>query len=151
MIETHNEYTHRMCQSFISVDCRNSIVCYTYYILYLNCACVHVCVCSYAAVFAKRLYVSVCVLKVTHSSQYSKLAHHQSSVQLNGSVEHAVVGMEMREFDMSDSETEFLLNPERGEYRNSLNGTVPIAIQQIPRNRRKRVRKLGTILRFACG
>lgn len=66
-------------------------------------------------------------------------------------MEHAVAGMEMRELDMSDSETEFLLNPERGEYRNSQNGTVPIAIQQIPRNRRKRVRKLGTILRFACG
>lgn len=66
-------------------------------------------------------------------------------------MEHAVVGMEMRELDMSDSETEFLLNPERSEYRNGLNGTVPIAIQQIPRNRRKRVRKLGTILRFACG
>lgn len=60
--------------------------------------------------------------------------------------------MEMREFDMSDSETEFLLNPERNEYRNSQNGTVPIgAVQQMPRNRRKRVRKLGTILRFACG
>lgn len=61
--------------------------------------------------------------------------------------------MEMRELDMSDSETEFLLNPERGEYRNSQNGTVTIAAaaQQVPRNRRKRVRKLGSILRFACG
>lgn len=60
-------------------------------------------------------------------------------------------GMEMRELDTSDSETEFLLNPERGEYLKSQNGTVPIVVQQIPRNRRKRVRKLGTILRFACG
>lgn len=60
-------------------------------------------------------------------------------------------GMEMREFDTSDSETEFLLNPER-DYRNSVsNVTSSIASQQSHRNRRKRVRKLGTILRFTCG
>lgn len=62
-------------------------------------------------------------------------------------------GMEMRELDMSDSETEFLLNPER-DNRNSNNSNVnvaSIALHQSHRNRRKRVRKLGTILRFVCG
>lgn len=59
--------------------------------------------------------------------------------------------MEMRDFDTSDSETEFLLNSER-DYRGNSNGNVAsIALQQSHRNRRKRVRKLGTILRFTCG
>lgn len=62
--------------------------------------------------------------------------------------------MEMRELDdLSDSETEFLLNPER-DIRNinhcQGNG-ASIPIHQSHRNRRKRVRKLGTILRFVCG
>lgn len=59
-------------------------------------------------------------------------------------------GMEMRELDMSDSETEFLLNPER-DNRNSNGNVGSVVLHQFPRNRRKRVRKLGTILRFACG
>lgn len=63
--------------------------------------------------------------------------------------------MEMREFDMSDSETEFLLNPDRGN-RHTNNNATPITttipqLHLFPRNRRKRVRKLGTILRFTCG
>lgn len=61
-----------------------------------------------------------------------------------------VTGMEMRELDISDSETEFLLNPDR-DNRNSNGNVASIALQQSYRNRRKRVRKLGTILRFACG
>lgn len=61
-----------------------------------------------------------------------------------------LIGMEMREFDMSDSETEFLLNPDR-ENRSSSSNAASIVLHQFPRNRRKRVRKLGTILRFACG
>lgn len=55
--------------------------------------------------------------------------------------------MEMREFDMSDSETEFLLDPIRDQ-RNGIDNPI---IAQPGRNRRKRVRKIGTILRFACG
>lgn len=57
--------------------------------------------------------------------------------------------MEMREFDISDSETEFLLNPDRDNRNNS--NAASVVIHQFPRNRRKRVRKLGTILRFVCG
>lgn len=49
--------------------------------------------------------------------------------------------MELREFDMSDSETELLLDPIRER-----SGTV----QQFTRNRRKRVRKLGSIFRMVC-
>lgn len=60
-------------------------------------------------------------------------------------------GMEMRELDMSDSETEFLLNPERDNRNNNGNIASTVVLQQFPRNRRKRVRKLGTVLRFACG
>lgn len=56
--------------------------------------------------------------------------------------------MEMREFDMSDSETEFLLDPIRDHRHGKDN---PLIAQPFGRNRRKRVRKLGTILRFACG
>lgn len=61
--------------------------------------------------------------------------------------------MEMRELDMmSDSETEFLLNPERDNRDINSHGNVAsIALHQSHRNRRKRVRKLGTILRFVCG
>lgn len=62
--------------------------------------------------------------------------------------------MEMRELDMSDSETEFLLNPERDNrnINNSHGNVASIALHhQSHRNRRKRVRKLGTILRFVCG
>lgn len=55
-----------------------------------------------------------------------------------------VIGMEMRELDMSDSETEFLLDPIRDQVN-------PVFAQQSYRNRRKRVRKIGTILRFVCG
>lgn len=51
--------------------------------------------------------------------------------------------MELREMDMSDSETEFLLDPDR-DYRN---GNVASVVHPTHRNRRKRVRKLGTILR----
>lgn len=51
--------------------------------------------------------------------------------------------MELREFDMSDSETEFLLDPIRDR-----GGCVE---HQFRRDRRKRVRKLGSIFRFACG
>lgn len=51
--------------------------------------------------------------------------------------------MELRELDMSDSETEFLLDPIRDR-----SGVI---VQQFRRNRRKRVRKLGSIFRFACG
>lgn len=58
--------------------------------------------------------------------------------------------MEMREIDMSDSETEFLLNPDR-DNRISNGNVAPTVLHQFPRNRRKRVRKLGTILRFVCG
>lgn len=58
--------------------------------------------------------------------------------------------MEMRDLNMSDSETEFLLDPIRdhsyGEHSNPT-----IITQQTYRNRRKRVRKIGTILRFVCG
>lgn len=60
--------------------------------------------------------------------------------------------MEMHELE-SDSETEFLLNPERDNRTNSNShgNVVSIALHQSHRNRRKRVRKLGTILRFVCG
>lgn len=63
-----------------------------------------------------------------------------------------VGGMEMREFDMSDSETEFLLDPTRDHpnTNNASSSNVTI-LPKFPRNRRKRVRKLGSILRFACG
>lgn len=56
--------------------------------------------------------------------------------------------MEMRELDMSDSETEFLLDPIRDQRYDIDN---PLLAQPFGRNRRKRVRKIGTILRFACG
>lgn len=59
-----------------------------------------------------------------------------------------MTGMEMREFDMSDSETEFLLDPIRDH---NVIFTSTSNTQQFCRNRRKRVRKLGTILRFVCG
>lgn len=52
--------------------------------------------------------------------------------------------MELRDFDMTDSETEFLLDPVRDHRGNDI-------VHQIHRNRRKRVRKLGSIFRFACG
>lgn len=58
--------------------------------------------------------------------------------------------MEMREFDTTDSETDFLLNPDR-DHRHNNGNLASIALQQSHRNRRKRVRKLGTILRFTCG
>lgn len=68
-----------------------------------------------------------------------------------------VGGMEMREFDMSDSETEFLLDPVRdhpiitNSNINSNSPTATVIVPKFPRNRRKRVRKLGSILRFVCG
>lgn len=62
-----------------------------------------------------------------------------------------LTGMEMREIDMSDSETEFLLNPERDHQRSNNGNVASIDSHQSHRNRRKRVRKLGTILRFTCG
>lgn len=53
--------------------------------------------------------------------------------------------MEMREFDMSDSETEFLLDPIR-DHRNNNGAAIQFRL-----NRRKRARKIGTIFRFVCG